>query len=151
MLHSLEQTAKWRADGILDTVAASAVVEQLGVATFEQGVLDVLRGSDGLIAAVPTDARQHLIVYRSDWFEQAGLAPPTSFAAMLLGAATFFEEEGLTSGIVVPTESSWPARSVFLSISPSPTAVGSSMRKARSFPSIRRVSAPILPRLDQSI
>ncbi|MCO5186636.1 MAG: extracellular solute-binding protein [Anaerolineae bacterium] len=105
VLHSLEQTAKWRADGILDTVAASEVVEQLGMITFEQGVLDVLRGSDGRIAAIPTDARQHLIVYRSDWFEQAGLAPPTSFAAMLLGAATFFEEEGLTSGIVVPTES----------------------------------------------
>ena len=67
--------------GLLDTAAASEVMDNLGVDSFAQGPV-AMSMSDGEIVAVPTDGWTQLVVYRADMFKAAGLAAPTTFDAM---------------------------------------------------------------------
>jgi multiple sugar transport system substrate-binding protein len=113
VLHPIEYTLGWAERGILDSAAATDIVNGLGRRTFDPDALEMATmagqvDSTGmpLIAAVPSDGWKQLLIYRADWFAEAGLAPPDSYEAMLLAAATFFQPESLTSGLVIPTESS---------------------------------------------
>ncbi|MDX1613957.1 MAG: hypothetical protein R3300_06565, partial [Candidatus Promineifilaceae bacterium] len=51
------------------------------------------------------EAWPQLIIYRQDWFQQQGLAPPADFASLMDAAADLFQPDTVVSGIVVPTES----------------------------------------------
>jgi len=79
--HPVSQTIGWAEAGILDVDAAAATIESLGEDTFAQGLLDLTSTPDGY-AAVPSDGWTQLLVYRADLFEEAGLAAPTTFAAI---------------------------------------------------------------------
>jgi multiple sugar transport system substrate-binding protein len=79
--HPVSQTIGWAEAGILDVDAASATVDALGADTFAQGLLDLVETPNGY-AAVPSDGWTQLLVYRADLFEEAGLEPPTTFAAI---------------------------------------------------------------------
>jgi multiple sugar transport system substrate-binding protein len=79
--HPLNYTYGWADAGILDTRAATEVVNALNPSTFQQGVLNLVE-FNGDVAAVPVDGWAQLIVYRRDLFEQNGLASPTSFDAI---------------------------------------------------------------------
>lgn len=105
VLHSFEQTGGWQQDGLLNTAATTAVVDQLGRETFAPGALDVLRAENGEIAAVPLSTWQHFLVYRADWFGRNNLPAPDSFADIYNAAETFYDPEGVTSGLVVATDS----------------------------------------------
>jgi len=77
--HTVQHLLPFAEAGILDAGAATDVVDELGPNTFASGPLNMAK-SDGEVVSVPTDGWTQLVVYRSDLFEDAGLAPPRSFA-----------------------------------------------------------------------
>jgi multiple sugar transport system substrate-binding protein len=80
--HPLQYALPWAEAGILDTDAASDVVEQLGADTFAPAALNLAAVNDGF-ASVPVDGWTQMIVYRKDLFEEAGLEPPSSYANVI--------------------------------------------------------------------
>ena len=80
--HTLQYALPWAEAGILDTGAATDVVEELGAGTFAPGAL-AMAEFEGDHASVPVDGWTQMIVYRADLFDGAGLEPPTSYANVL--------------------------------------------------------------------
>ena len=80
--HTLQYALPWAEAGILDTDAASDVVEALGSGTFAPGALAMAAVGDGY-ASVPVDGWTQMVVYRKDLFDAAGLAAPTTYANVL--------------------------------------------------------------------
>ncbi|WP_299955357.1 extracellular solute-binding protein [uncultured Roseobacter sp.] len=80
--HPLQYALPWAEAGILDTEAASEVVEELGESTFAPGPL-AMAALEGGVASVPVDGWTQMIIYRADKFAEAGLEPPTSFANVI--------------------------------------------------------------------
>lgn len=87
-------------DDIVDTDAAQKVVDELGPDTFDQNALEMTQ-KDGTQLAVPSDAFPLMVYYRTDLFEEVGLAPPTDIAALRAAAETL-DQEGYT-GIAAAT------------------------------------------------
>ena len=77
--HTVQHLLPFAEAGVLDTGAATDVVNKLGVDSYAEGAVNMAK-SDGEIVSVPTDGWTQLVVYRSDLFEEAGLAAPKSFA-----------------------------------------------------------------------
>jgi len=80
--HPLQYALPWAEAGILDTDAASDVIEDLGEGTFASGALGMASTGDGF-AAVPVDGWTQMLVYRKDKFDEMGLEAPTSYANVL--------------------------------------------------------------------
>lgn len=104
VFHPLIYTAGWVQRGILIPAVADEIVAGLGPETFNGNVLELLR-QGRLVTAVPSDGYPQIILYRQDWFDERGLAPPDNFDAMLAAAETLFAPEDFISGFVAPTES----------------------------------------------
>lgn len=79
--HSLQYALPWAEAGILDTEAATEVVEDLGEGTFAPGAVAMAAFDDG-VASVPVDGWTQMVVYRKDLFDAEGLAAPTTYAAV---------------------------------------------------------------------
>ncbi|GKY87326.1 ABC transporter substrate-binding protein [Sinisalibacter aestuarii] len=79
--HTLQYALPWAEAGILDIDAATDAIEDLGADTFAPGALE-MAAVDGGYASVPVDGWTQMIIYRKDLFEEAGLEPPTSYAAV---------------------------------------------------------------------
>ncbi|MDA7598517.1 ABC transporter substrate-binding protein [Alphaproteobacteria bacterium] len=77
--HTVQHLLPFAEAGILDTGAATDVVEDLGLNTFAAGPVNMAK-ADGDIVSVPTDGWTQLVVYRKDLFKAAGLNPPKTFA-----------------------------------------------------------------------
>ncbi|OSP56033.1 bicyclomycin resistance protein [Pseudoruegeria sp. SK021] len=77
--HTLQYALPWAEAGILDTDAATEVIENLGADTFAPGALAMAAVEDGW-AAVPVDGWTQMIIYRKDLFDAAGLAAPATYA-----------------------------------------------------------------------
>ena len=97
---SLPIVNQLQTDELLDTAAAAEVVESLGADTFAERALALTRDGDTQLA-VPSDGWAQLLYYRKDLFEQAGLEPPTSYAAIQAAAARL-DQDGV-AGIVAST------------------------------------------------
>jgi len=82
--HTLQYVLPWAEAGILDVEANSDIVDALQKNTFAPGAITMAQ-FDGMTAAVPVDGWTQMVVYRKDLFDAAGLAAPTSYAA--IGAA----------------------------------------------------------------
>jgi len=80
--HTLQYALPWAEAGILDTDAATEVIEALDPASFAPGALAMAAVEDGW-ASVPVDGWTQMIVYRKDLFDAAGLEPPTTYASVL--------------------------------------------------------------------
>lgn len=80
--HTLQYAAPWAEAGILDTDAATDVIEALGADTFAPGALGMAATADGF-ASVPVDGWTQMLVYRADLFAEKGLEPPNSYANVL--------------------------------------------------------------------
>ncbi len=80
--HPLQYALPWADAGILDTDAATDVVEALGEDTFASGALGMAATADGF-ASVPVDGWTQMLVYRKDLFDAAGLEAPNSYANVL--------------------------------------------------------------------
>lgn len=79
--HPLQYALPWAEAGILDTDAATDVIDELGNGTFAAGPLGLAAFEDGT-ASVPVDGWTQMIVYRKDVFDANGLAAPTTFDAV---------------------------------------------------------------------
>jgi len=80
--HPLQYALPWAEAGILDTDAATDVIDDLGGDTFAPGAL-AMATYDGGWASVPVDGWTQMLVYRADLFDAAGLEAPTSYARVL--------------------------------------------------------------------
>lgn len=80
--HTLQYALPWADAGILDSDAATDVIENLGADTFAPGAL-ALAAYEGGYASVPVDGWTQMIVYRKDLFDAAGLAAPATYADVL--------------------------------------------------------------------
>ena len=80
--HPLQYALPWAEAGILESDAATEVIEELGADTFSQGALE-MAAVDGGYASVPVDGWTQMIVYRKDLFDAAGLNAPGSYADVL--------------------------------------------------------------------
>lgn len=104
IVHPLEYTAGWAAQGILDEMGAAEVVAAVGTDRFDPDALGLV-ATDGVVAAVPLHGFHQLLLYRADWLADRGLAVPDDYTSILAAAEATFDREQLVSGIVVPTES----------------------------------------------
>ena len=77
IFHPPYYTLSWAEEGVLDTFAATDVVNNLGLETFNEGALEYVE-FDGDFAAVPASTFPLLLLYREDLFEEAGLEPLTT-------------------------------------------------------------------------
>ena len=100
--HSLQYALPWAEAGILDTVAASEIVEELGPDTFAPGALNLVKYEDGW-TSVPVDGWTQMILYRKDLFDEAGLEPPTTYAAVLAAVEALHNPPEMF-GFVAPTK-----------------------------------------------
>jgi multiple sugar transport system substrate-binding protein len=100
----IEFAEAWAGEGILDTAAATTVINDLGVETFS--ALDLVSDGEGGYFAVPSDGWGQLIVYRRDLFDAAGLAAPTTFEAIEAAAAALHDPDNNFYGIVAATDPS---------------------------------------------
>lgn len=80
--HTLQYALPWSEAGILDSDAATDVINELGPKTFASGALSMAATADGW-ASVPVDGWTQMVVYRADKFAEMGLEPPNSYANIL--------------------------------------------------------------------
>lgn len=104
ILHPMEYTRYWVEQGVLDPQAATTALERLGRETFAPASLTPMILPEGEAAALPSHGWAQLLLYRQDWFDQAGLPPPTTFEQMLTAAAAFYDLEQVLTGFVVSTD-----------------------------------------------
>ena len=97
------QVDNFRTQGLLDSEAAAAIVDQLGPDTFNGPALAAF-SADGEVGTVPSDGWVHLIAYRTDLYEAAGLEVPGSLEELAEAATTLKESQGVT-GIALGTQS----------------------------------------------
>ena len=84
--HPLQYALPWAEEGILDTGAATDVLNNLGAGTFSPGPLAMAAYGDD-VASVPVDGWTQMIVYRKDKFEEMGLEPPTTYENVIAAIA----------------------------------------------------------------
>ncbi|WP_369372798.1 ABC transporter substrate-binding protein [Promicromonospora sp. Populi] len=107
ILAGASQVTSWQAQGLLDTDVVQEVIDTLDPATFNQNALGAVTVQDGgasTVAAVPSDGWVHLIAYRTDLLEDAGIEVPTTVAE-LAEAATTIEQELDVTGLALGTQS----------------------------------------------
>jgi multiple sugar transport system substrate-binding protein len=73
------------ANELIDSDAAASVVDGLGADTFSEQSLRLTRDGDTQLA-VPSDGWAQLLLYRKDLFDQAGLAAPDTYDAIVAAA-----------------------------------------------------------------
>ena len=100
--HTLQYALPWAEAGILDTEAATEVIEALGSDTFAPGAL-AMADYEGDTASVPVDGWTQMIVYRKDLFEASGLEPPTNFANVTAALEALHNPPGMY-GFVAATK-----------------------------------------------
>ena len=100
--HTLQYVLPWAEAGILDVDANNAVVKELGKDTFAPGALNMAK-SGSKIAAVPVDGWTQMVVYRKDLFDNADLAPPTSYANIVAAVEKLSKTNGMF-GFVAATK-----------------------------------------------
>ncbi len=101
--HPAALTSRWVEQGILNADAAAEVLAELGKETFYPASLAAVE-VDGKYAAIPTDGSGPVVHYRSDLFEEAGLAPPRTFAEMLTAAKALHDPANQRYGIGLSTD-----------------------------------------------
>ncbi|MGF1663363.1 MAG: ABC transporter substrate-binding protein [Kineosporiaceae bacterium] len=87
-------------DDLVDTRTTASIIDSLGEETFSPAALELASDGDTSLA-VPSDAWAQLVLYRTDLFEEAGLAPPDTYDALLEAARTL-DSEGV-AGIAAAT------------------------------------------------
>lgn len=106
VLHAPDLSA-WQTQGLVNSDAATAVIENLGADTFNDQALDFIN-IDGAYQAIPSDGWVHLIVYRTDLLEEAGLDVPTSLDELAEAAETIRADQGIT-GMAMGTQVGTPS------------------------------------------
>ena len=77
--HTLQYALPWAEAGILDTEAATEVVDSSRHRYIRPGRCLQWQRLKAVIASVPVDGWTQMVVYRKDLFEENGLAAPDSY------------------------------------------------------------------------
>lgn len=104
IIHPVEFSVGWAERGVFDTAATADALAKLDRDTFNPEALTLVQTNDGQPSALPNSGFHQLIIYRSDWFAQRGLAEPDSFRALSAAAEATHDPDNLIAGFVVPTE-----------------------------------------------
>lgn len=104
IFHPVDFSAAWYNEGILDSDAATGVIEDLGADTFS--ALGLVGDGMGGYIAVPTDGWGQLLIYRADIFDANGLAVPTDFASIEAAAEALNDPDNNFYGITAATDPS---------------------------------------------
>ncbi|PWI32538.1 sugar ABC transporter substrate-binding protein [Vibrio albus] len=100
--------------GIVDMGATTDVVNQLGKDRFYTGALKMVEDpAKNEFVAVPYRGWVQGIWYRSDWFEKAGLEPPTTWENIQKAAQYFYKPEENQYGILIGTKADSFAEQVY--------------------------------------
>lgn len=102
IFHPVDFSAAWYEEGILDSAAATAVINDLGAENFS--ALGLVGDGMGGYIAVPTDGWGQLLIYRADVFAANGLDAPTDFAGIEAAAAALHDPENNFYGITAATD-----------------------------------------------
>jgi multiple sugar transport system substrate-binding protein len=84
---SLAEVRQFQSQQLLNTDAAAAVIKNLGAKTFTASALSLDKAGSTQLA-VPDSAFAQVLIYRKDLFQKAGLAAPTTYAAIEKAAQT---------------------------------------------------------------
>ncbi|MFI2364317.1 ABC transporter substrate-binding protein [Promicromonospora sp. NPDC019610] len=109
ILAGASQVTSWQSQGLLDTDVVQETLDTLDPATFNENALGAVTVQDAAtgestIAAVPSDGWVHLIAYRTDLLQEAGVEVPTTVAELAQAATTVKKELDVT-GIALGTQS----------------------------------------------
>jgi multiple sugar transport system substrate-binding protein len=104
-------------------VKTTALVEKIGKSNFYTGALKQVESQvNGQYYALPYHGWVQGIWYRSDWFEEAGLEPPTTWENTLKAARYFYKPDQNQYGILVGTKAEPYAEQCFTPIAMSNNA-----------------------------
>ncbi len=91
-------------EGILDTEASGELLNKIGKDRFFEGALRLFESKEkGNYYGVPYHGMIQGIWYRSDWFDEAGLEPPTTWEAVAKAAEYFYRPEENRYGLLLGT------------------------------------------------
>ncbi|MFC5080714.1 glycerol-3-phosphate transporter periplasmic binding protein [Vibrio thalassae] len=100
--------------GIVDENATTATVNAIGKDRFYKGALKMVQDPDnGKYVAVPYSGWVQGIWYRADWFEEAGLEPPTTWENIQKAAKYFNKPKDNQYGILIGTKADNYAEQVY--------------------------------------
>lgn len=101
-------------ENLIDADANADVIESLGgEGVFEPGALNNVRMGDGSLFGLPFHFSAQGFWYRTDWFEEAGLEPPTTWDAIMKAAKYFNDPAKKQYGILIGTKPEAYTQQVF--------------------------------------
>ena len=99
-----ENAVAFGSQGILDSEAVTDLINTIGKDKFYAGTLKLNEtGTSGSYYAAPFHGWVQGIWYRADWFEAAGLNPPSTWKDILKAAEYFYQPDSNQYGILVGT------------------------------------------------
>lgn len=109
-----ENVVAFGTEGLLDSQAATELVNTIGRDKFYAGSLKLVESPDsGVYYAAPYHGWVQGIWYRADWFEAAGLEPPNTWDNILKAAEYFYKPDENKYGILVGTKAEAYAEQCF--------------------------------------
>ncbi|WP_165610822.1 ABC transporter substrate-binding protein [Pseudodesulfovibrio hydrargyri] len=99
--------------GWMDNEGAARVIDAVGRKRFFAGALSRVSLPDGRPCGVPFNGWIQGIWYRKDWFDEAALAPPDTWDALLKAARTLHDPAHGRYGILLGTRNDVYAEQVF--------------------------------------
>ncbi|WGK68493.1 extracellular solute-binding protein [Candidatus Haliotispira prima] len=90
-------------EGLVDTAVHQEIIEGIGNDSFYAGALKLFQNSENEYSGIPFNGMIQAIWYRSDWFAEAGLEPPSTWDNILKAAEYFTDPEANQYGILVGT------------------------------------------------
>ncbi len=112
-----ENAVDFGSSGLLDTKEATKIINNIGKSEFYAGTLGMLESTQkGTYYAIPYHGWIQGIWYRSDWFKQAGLNPPTTWDSIEKAAKYFYKPDKNQYGILVGTKPEVYAEQCFTQI-----------------------------------
>jgi multiple sugar transport system substrate-binding protein len=101
----VERVAAFAADGILDEDAAAAVIDSIGMDDFRESPLQMVTDpATGKYAAIPFDGWVQALWYRTDIFDELGLAAPVTWDAINAACDTLAGTENLLYALTLGTD-----------------------------------------------
>jgi multiple sugar transport system substrate-binding protein len=107
LFHPIEFSHGWLAQGILDSNAATEILDALGSNTFDASALSLMQVNpqDREVAALPIDMNRQIIIFRRDWLSDRNLEEPDNYGSILTAVQEIYDPENNIYGLVVPTDS----------------------------------------------
>ncbi len=101
------------AGGALDLDRTTKLVADIGERRFAGGAKRALRGADGRYFGVPFHGWLQGVIYRTDWFAEAGLEPPNSWDRLAAAAERLHDPANGRYGVLIGTQADFYAQQIF--------------------------------------